>query len=231
MAGDIPLRPLGATGEMVSALGLGGYHLGRIPSVRDAVRIIHAAIDAGITFMDNAWEYHAAESRDADGPGARGSPRSRVPDDQGLHARPRHARGDAPARRVAAAPARPTTSISGRSTSASTTTTPSVTSRAGGVIEALDRGEAPGQGALRRVHRAQGSRHPPARCSLAAIRSTRASCRSTASTRRSGASSSAVLPELLRRGIAPIGMKSLGGDGQPGEEEGRHAPRRRCATR
>ena len=58
MKGEIPLRPLGATGEMVSALGLGGYHLAKAKSERDAIRITHAAIDAGVTFMDNAWEYH-----------------------------------------------------------------------------------------------------------------------------------------------------------------------------
>jgi uncharacterized protein len=58
MASDIPLRPLGATGVMVSAIGLGGYHIGRMKSEREAIKIVHAAIDAGITFMDNAWEYH-----------------------------------------------------------------------------------------------------------------------------------------------------------------------------
>lgn len=58
MSSDIPLRPLGATGVMVSALGLGGYHLGKIANEREAIRIAHAAIDAGVTFMDNAWEYH-----------------------------------------------------------------------------------------------------------------------------------------------------------------------------
>lgn len=62
MASDIPLRPLGATGVMVSALGLGGYHLGKMASAREAIRITHAAIDAGITFMDNAWEYHRGRS-------------------------------------------------------------------------------------------------------------------------------------------------------------------------
>jgi aryl-alcohol dehydrogenase-like predicted oxidoreductase len=46
---------------MVSALGLGGYHLGNIGE-REAIRITHAAIDAGITFMDNAWEYHKGRS-------------------------------------------------------------------------------------------------------------------------------------------------------------------------
>ena len=47
---------------MVSALGLGGYHLGAIKRKRDAIAIVHAAIDAGITFMDNAWEYHDGRS-------------------------------------------------------------------------------------------------------------------------------------------------------------------------
>lgn len=59
---EIPLRPLGSTGTHVSALGLGGYHLGMVKSEREAIRIVHAAIDAGITFMDNAWEYHDGRS-------------------------------------------------------------------------------------------------------------------------------------------------------------------------
>jgi uncharacterized protein len=59
---DIPLRPLGRTGVDVSALGLGGYHIGSIKSEREAIRLVHAAIDAGITFMDNAWEYHDGRS-------------------------------------------------------------------------------------------------------------------------------------------------------------------------
>jgi aryl-alcohol dehydrogenase-like predicted oxidoreductase len=43
---------------MVSALGMGGYHLGLIGSEREAISLVHQAIDAGICFMDNAWEYH-----------------------------------------------------------------------------------------------------------------------------------------------------------------------------
>jgi aryl-alcohol dehydrogenase-like predicted oxidoreductase len=62
--GEIPRRPLGSTGEYVSALGLGGYHLGTIGSEREATRVIHAAIDAGVTFMDNAWEYHDGKSEE-----------------------------------------------------------------------------------------------------------------------------------------------------------------------
>jgi uncharacterized protein len=63
----IPRRPLGAGGELVSAIGLGGYHLGKIKNQRDAIGIVHAAIDAGITFMDNAWEYHAGRSEEVMG--------------------------------------------------------------------------------------------------------------------------------------------------------------------
>ena len=62
--GDIPRRPFGRYDEPVSALGLGGYHLGEVGNQREAVRIVHAAIDAGITFMDNAWEYHEGESEE-----------------------------------------------------------------------------------------------------------------------------------------------------------------------
>lgn len=47
---------------MVSILGVGGYHLGKVRTVREAVRIVHAAIDAGVNFLDNAWEYHDGES-------------------------------------------------------------------------------------------------------------------------------------------------------------------------
>jgi uncharacterized protein len=47
---------------MVSIIGLGGYHLGNPKTSSASVRIMHAAIDAGINFLDNAWEYHDGES-------------------------------------------------------------------------------------------------------------------------------------------------------------------------
>jgi aryl-alcohol dehydrogenase-like predicted oxidoreductase len=62
--GEIPRRPFGRYDEQVSALALGGYHLGLVGNQRDAIKIVHAAIDAGITFMDNAWEYHEGESEE-----------------------------------------------------------------------------------------------------------------------------------------------------------------------
>src|SRR6187401_3772521 len=59
----IPLRPFGRHSDVtVSALALGGYHLGSITSARESVRVVHTAIDAGMTFLDNAWEYHEHES-------------------------------------------------------------------------------------------------------------------------------------------------------------------------
>ncbi|MFN2397970.1 MAG: aldo/keto reductase [Gemmatimonadaceae bacterium] len=75
---DIPLRPLGRTGEMVSAIGLGGYHLGLLSSEREAVRITREAIDAGVTFMDNAWEYHDGKSEKRMGRALEGGWRERV---------------------------------------------------------------------------------------------------------------------------------------------------------
>ncbi|HVV51288.1 MAG TPA: aldo/keto reductase [Polyangia bacterium] len=60
--GEIPRRKLGKTGAEVSALGLGGHHLGDLPTAADAARLVHEAIDAGITFFDNCWEYHNGRS-------------------------------------------------------------------------------------------------------------------------------------------------------------------------
>ncbi len=54
-----------APGTAVSAIGFGGYHLGQMKDESEAIRLLHAAIDAGITFLDNAWEYneHVSEER------------------------------------------------------------------------------------------------------------------------------------------------------------------------
>lgn len=62
--GEIPRRRFGRHAEQVSALGLGGYHLGEVSTIAEAVRIVHAAIEAGITFLDNAWEYHEGRSEE-----------------------------------------------------------------------------------------------------------------------------------------------------------------------
>jgi aryl-alcohol dehydrogenase-like predicted oxidoreductase len=57
----MPYRVLGSTGEKVSIVGLGGFHLGR-PEEQESIRIIRTAIDNGINFMDNSWDYNSGES-------------------------------------------------------------------------------------------------------------------------------------------------------------------------
>ena len=51
-------RELGRTGERVSAIGMGGYHIGKQQDPNESIRLIRAAIDRGITFMDNCWDYN-----------------------------------------------------------------------------------------------------------------------------------------------------------------------------
>jgi aryl-alcohol dehydrogenase-like predicted oxidoreductase len=60
--GDMLYRQLGTTEERVSVIGLGGHHIGRQKEEKDSIAINRAAIDAGITFMDNSWDYHDGSS-------------------------------------------------------------------------------------------------------------------------------------------------------------------------
>jgi uncharacterized protein len=55
---EIPKRPLGRTNAQISALGVGGHHLGDFNNVDEAIQLVHEALDAGITFFDNCWEYY-----------------------------------------------------------------------------------------------------------------------------------------------------------------------------
>jgi aryl-alcohol dehydrogenase-like predicted oxidoreductase len=73
----IPRRPLGRTGEEVSIVGLGGYHLG-IPSEAEAVRIVRTALDQGMNFLDNCWDYHEGRSEERMGKALRGGWRKRA---------------------------------------------------------------------------------------------------------------------------------------------------------
>jgi aryl-alcohol dehydrogenase-like predicted oxidoreductase len=60
--GTMPMRALGSTGVQVSMVGLGGYHLGIPREDKEATRIMHAAIDHGVTFFDNCWDYNDGKS-------------------------------------------------------------------------------------------------------------------------------------------------------------------------
>jgi uncharacterized protein len=63
----MPQRMLGRTGVRVSIACLGGWHIGSVKDDNEAVRIMHAAIDEGLTFFDNAWDYHDGHSEEVMG--------------------------------------------------------------------------------------------------------------------------------------------------------------------
>jgi aryl-alcohol dehydrogenase-like predicted oxidoreductase len=75
----IPYRTLGRTGERVSAIGLGGFHLGKPElSEAQAIRIIRTAIDAGLNFLDNSWDYNRGASERRMGKALEGGYRARA---------------------------------------------------------------------------------------------------------------------------------------------------------
>jgi predicted aldo/keto reductase-like oxidoreductase len=74
----VPTRPLGKTGQTVSILCLGGWHIGAVKDEKEAVKIMHAAIDEGITFFDNAWDYHDGGSEAIMGKALAGGKRQKV---------------------------------------------------------------------------------------------------------------------------------------------------------
>jgi aryl-alcohol dehydrogenase-like predicted oxidoreductase len=63
-SGQVPKRAMGRTGVQVSIIGIGGYHLGSARDQNEAKRIVDMALDAGINFFDNAWEYHEGASEE-----------------------------------------------------------------------------------------------------------------------------------------------------------------------
>jgi len=56
--GEMPYRVLGRSGEKVSLVGLGGYHIGVQKDEAEGIRIIRTAVDKGINFLDNCWDYN-----------------------------------------------------------------------------------------------------------------------------------------------------------------------------
>ena len=217
MVNEIPLRPLGATGEMVSAIGLGGHHIGLMKNQREAIRLIHAAIDAGITFMDNAWEFHDGRSEVVMGKAIRDR-RDRV----FLMTKVcTHGRGKREAMRQLEQSLKRLHADYldlWQVHECVYDNDPDMHFARGGVIEALD--QAKRQGKVRFAG-FTGHKHPdihlamlkhdyifdtcqlPLNCFDATFRSFEEQ----------------VLPVLVRRGIAAIGMKSLSGDGRQVKEK------------
>jgi aryl-alcohol dehydrogenase-like predicted oxidoreductase len=212
MAADIPIRPLGATGMMVSALGLGGHHIGKMQRTSEAIRLIQAAIDAGITFMDNAWEYHEGRSETLMGQ----SIADRREQVFLMTKVCTHGRGKREAMRQLEQSLRRLRTDHldlWQVHECVYQNDPELHFARNGVIEALD--EAKRQGKVRFVG-FTGHKHPDIHLEMLAhdynfdtcqlpLNCFDASFRSFERT---------VLPVLLSRGIAPLGMKSLSGDGR-----------------
>ena len=210
----IPYRPLGTSEVLVSALGLGGYHLAKASSEREAVRIVHAAIDAGVTFMDNAWEYHDGKSERNMGK-AIADRRDRVFLMTKVCTHGRDKREGM--RQLEQSLRRLKTDYLDlwQIHECVYYNDPEHHFMRGGVIEALD--QAKRQGKVRfvgftghkdpRIHLEMLEHdYPFDTCQLPL------NCFDSSFAERSFERD--VLPALVRRGIAPIGMKSLGGDGR-----------------
>ena len=76
--GDMIYRTFGKTDIKVSALGLGGFHIGVPEDENDGIRIVRAAVDAGINFLDNCWDYHNGKSEVVMGKALRDGYREKV---------------------------------------------------------------------------------------------------------------------------------------------------------
>jgi len=208
----VPTRPFGRSGDRVSILGLGGWHVGVPRTDRAAVKLIHAAIDAGVTFMDNAWDYNDGLSETRMGlaiadrrddvflmtkvcvHGRDGKVAMRQLEDSLRRLRTDHLDlwqihevifDDEPAACFAR----------------------------GGVVEALDKARR--QGKVRYVG-FTGHKNPALHLEMLSHDYAWDACQLPLNCFDASFRSfeTQVLPELTRRGIASIGMKSLGGDGR-----------------
>ena len=207
----IPRRVLGRTGEYVSAMGLGGHHLGLVGTEREATRIIHEAIDAGVTFLDNAWEYHEGKSEERMGKALEGR-RDRVFLMTKVCTHGRDAK--LAMRQLEQSLRRLKTDYLDlwQVHELAYYDDPDRHFQKGGVIEALDRAKR--QGKVRFVG-FTGHKDPAIHLRMLAFDYPFDTCQMPLNcfdaTFRSFEQQ--VLPELARRGIGPIGMKSLGGEG------------------
>ena len=209
----IPRRPLGKTGEQVSIIGLGGYHLGTVQSRDLAVRLVQEAVDSGVTFLDNAWEYNDHRSEEWMGLGLQGR-RDKVflMSKVCTHGRDKNV-----------AMQQLEESLKRLQTDhldlwqvheCVYDNDPERHFAKGGVIEALD--EAKKAGKVRYVG-FTGHKHPANHLKMLSYNfpfdSVQMPLNLFDATYRSFAAN--VLPEVNKRGMAALGMKSLGGNGQP----------------
>jgi len=210
-SGEIPRRPLGRTGVEVSALALGGYHIALAKNKKESIRIVHEALDAGVTFMDNAWEYHDGRSEELMGKALEGR-RHEVflMTKVCTHGRDRRAA----MRHLDESLKRLKTDYLDlwQVHEVVYDNDPELHFAEGGVIEALD--EAKRAGKVRFVG-FTGHKHPAIHLKMLSYDYSFDACQLPLNvldgTFRSFEQQ--VLPELNRRGIAPLGMKTFGGEG------------------
>ena len=209
---SIPQRPFGRhAGQMVSALALGGYHIGEMKSAREAVRLIQAAIDEGITFLDNAWEYNEHESEVRMGR-AIADRRQRVFLMTKVCTHGRDAR--VAMRQLEDSLKRLRTDYIDlwQIHECVYFNEPDLHFARGGVVEALDRARR--EGKVRYVG-FTGHKHPEIHLRMLSYEYPFDSCQLPLNCFDASFNSfeQRVLPELRRQQIAPLGMKSLGGRG------------------
>lgn len=210
---SIPRKPLGRTGVQLSILGIGGYHLGTLGSAEEATQLVHEAVDAGINFFDNAWEYNQGRSEEFMGQALQG-----LRDKVFLMTKVcTHGRGKEVAMQQLE------DSLKRLRTDHLDLwqiheviyyNDPDLHFAKGGVVEALT--QAKKQGKVRFVG-FTGHKHPSIHLRMLEHKypfdTVQMPLNCFDGTYRSFEQQ--VLPEVQRRGMAALGMKSLGGDGQP----------------
>jgi predicted aldo/keto reductase-like oxidoreductase len=206
-------RTFGYTGVDVSIIGIGGYHLGLVKTQTEANRIVHEAIDRGVNFFDNAWDYHDGAAETRMGKALKGRRdavllmtkvcthgRDKKTAMRQLHESLRRLQTDHldvwQIHEVIYA------------------NEPELYFRPGGAVEALD--EAKRAGKVRFVG-FTGHKDPAIHVEMLSHRYPFDTCQLPLNCfdARFRSFQQRVLPELHRQRITPIGMKSLGGEGQP----------------
>jgi aryl-alcohol dehydrogenase-like predicted oxidoreductase len=189
---------------------LGGYHLGKIDNERTAIRLAHAALDAGVTFFDNAWEYHDGRAETVMGK-AIADRRDRVFLMTKVCTHGRNAREAA--RQLEQSLRRLKTDYLDlwQIHECAYDNDAERHFAAGGAVEALERAKR--QGKVRFIG-FTGHKRPEIHLSMLEYDFPFDTCQLPLNCFDASFRSfeQQVLPELLRRGIAPLGMKSLGGD-------------------
>jgi len=207
----VPRRPFGTTGEEVSILGVGGHAIGLAKSEDEAIRIVRDALDAGVTFMDNAWEYHGGRSEEWMGKALEGRrDRAFLMTKVCTHGRASHvamAQLEESLRRL-----RTDHVDLWQIHEVIYDNDPDLHFMKGGAVEAL--AEAKRQGKTRFVG-FTGHKDPSIHRKMLAHDFPFDACQLPLNVfdARFRSFEQEILPELNRRGIAPIGMKSLGGTG------------------